>query len=179
MEFVIGDKDRKSGIAELFAATFTQSEGAEEGALIGSLAADLLEDVPPKDIFVFSALEGDAIAGSIIFTRMSYPEDDRTIFLLSPVAVSPSHQNQGLGQKLLHYGLEQLRQHGVDVALTYGDINFYAKVGFVQITETQARPPLSLTYPEGWLGQSLTTKAFTPLKGPSKCVGPLDNPALW
>ncbi|QMU56914.1 MAG: hypothetical protein GKR98_01030 [Boseongicola sp.] len=38
----------------------------------------------------------------------------------------------------------------------YGVINFYAKIGFPRITEGIAQAPLPLSYPKGWLGQSLT-----------------------
>ena len=110
---------------------------------------------------------------------MTYAEEKRTVFILSPMAVASALQGKGIGQKLLAFGLNHLRQNGVEVALTYGDINFYSRVGFQQITEAIARPPLPLHYPEGWLGQSLTGGALAPLRGPSSCVDALNDPALW
>ncbi|TMV09971.1 N-acetyltransferase [Ruegeria sediminis] len=179
MDFTTSYTDRMSEIIDLFRSTFTSSEGAEEGELIGNLVAEMFATVDAADITVISALEGNAIAGTIIFTRMSYPEDERTVFILSPMAVATTRQGKGLGQKLLSFGLNTLRDDGVDVALTYGDISFYSKVGFARITETVAQPPLPLKYPEGWLGQSLTGGPLDPLQGPSRCVEALDNPALW
>lgn len=64
-------------------------------------------------------------------------------------------------------------------APTYGDIKSYAKVGFAQITEDVAQPPQPLSYPEGWLGQSLASKTLVPLRGSSTCVAALDDPAYW
>lgn len=119
------------------------------------------------------------VLASIIFTRMTYPDDNRTVFILAPVAVSTGQQGKGLGQRLISHALQALRYNGVDVALTYGDVNFYSKVGFAQITVSDAQPPLPLQYPEGWLGQTLTGKPLTPLTGPSRCVGPLNDPEHW
>lgn len=179
MEFTSEYKDKADDIAEMFEATFTQSEGPEAGQLIKDLVVDMLGTLTGDDMYVFSAIEGDQILGSIIFTRMTYDEDERTVFVLAPVAVATSQQGQGLGQRLINHGLQTLRDQGVDVALTYGDINFYAKVGFAQITEETARAPLPLQYPEGWMGQSLTQPQLMPLKGASQCVEPLNNPDHW
>ncbi|MBT8411700.1 MAG: GNAT family N-acetyltransferase, partial [Octadecabacter sp.] len=107
------------------------------------------------------------------------PQDNRTVFILAPVAVATAHQGFGLGQRLIAHGLETLRKDGVDVVLTYGDVNFYSKVGFALITETEAQPPLPLQYPQGWLGQMLSDTGFTPLVGPSRCVAPLNHPDHW
>jgi putative acetyltransferase len=101
------------------------------------------------------------------------------VFILSPVAVATAQQGNELGQRLINHALEALLDRGVDVALTYGDINFYSKVGFAHITEADAQPPLPLQYPEGWLGQTLKAGPFVPLKGPSRCVVPLHDPIHW
>ncbi len=171
--------ERADEIAALFTATFTNSEGAAEGELIGNLANDLMAKTENDDLFVFSALEGQTIVGTIIFTRLTYPDDERTVFVLAPVAVATSHQGKGVGRALLSYGLKALKANGVDVAITYGDINFYTKVGFAPISEEVAKSPLPLQYPEGWLGQALTAPSLEPLKGQSHCVDALNDSAYW
>lgn len=179
MEITTEYKDKADDIIEMFSDTFTASEGPEAGRLIKNLVADMLSSLTITDMHVFSAVEKTVVLASIIFTRMDYPNDDRTVFILAPVAVSTSQQGKGLGQRLISHALGTLRDSGVDVTLTYGDVNFYSKVGFAQITEYDAQPPLPLQYPEGWLGHSLSAKTLAPLKGPSRCVGPLDNPEHW
>ncbi|MEX0318977.1 MAG: GNAT family N-acetyltransferase [Ruegeria sp.] len=179
MDYASTYKDRTDEIIDLFTSTFTASEGAEEGRLIGQLVTDMFATANDTDMFVFSALHDGAIVGAILFTRLTYPQDDRNVFLLSPVAVATHQQGKGIGQKLLRHGLNSLRQQGVDAALTYGDINFYSKVGFNQITEVDAQAPLPLQYPQGWLGQSLTDRPLDPLKGPSRCVDALNSPDYW
>lgn len=179
MEFTAKFNERKRELVDLFKETFSASEGAEEGVLIGAFVDRMLAKTDAADIFVFSALRADELVGAAIFTRMRYPQDERSVFILSPMAVATAQQGTGIGQMLLTFGLTTLRQNGVDVALTYGDINFYSKVGFGHISDSDAKPPLPLTYPEGWLGQSLTSGPFDPLLGSSACVDALNDPALW
>jgi len=179
MAFTTEYKEKSGDISMMFEQTFTASEGPEAGQIIKALVEDMFETLDNEDMHVFSAIEDGVILGSIIFTRMTYPQDARTVFILGPVAVSTLFQSKGIGQRLITHGLETLRDGGVDMALTYGDVNYYSKVGFSQITEADAQAPLPLQHPEGWLGQSLTDAQFAPLKGPSRCVAPLSDPNHW
>jgi putative acetyltransferase len=179
MDFTTGYAGRKQAIVDLFRATFTASEGAGEGATIGNFAEALLTSTAAEDIFVFCALDEDRVQACAIFTRLRYPDDDRIAFLLSPMAVRTDQQGKGLGQSLLRFGLQNLNDIGVNVALTYGDIAFYQRVGFRHIPETTAQAPLPLSFPDGWLAQSLTAAELRPLQGRSICVAALNDPALW
>jgi putative acetyltransferase len=179
MEFLAGHEGREAQIIDLFAATFTASEGEDEGALIGRLVRDLLSATPGQDLFVFTATEEETIVGGIVFSRLSYPQDDRIVFILAPVAVAPDRQRKGIGQRLLSHGLAALRSAGVDTAMTYGDPRYYARVGFMPISEVDARAPFPLQHPEGWLAQSLSDRPMAPLKGPSRCVEALNDPIFW
>lgn len=179
MEFSERHTGKQNEITELFRATFTASEGKHEGTAIAHLTKDLLVTTRNEDLFVFSAVLDNIIVGCIVFSRLKYEQDDRTVFLLSPVAVTTEYQGRGIGQKLLKFGLGKIREQGVDIAITYGDSNYYGKVGFDQITTQQAKPPLNLGQPNGWLAQSLTGGDFIPLKGPSQCVAAFNNPDYW
>ena len=179
MRFTTGHDGLADDLIELFATTFTASEGAGEGEAIGGLARDMFATTPEEDVLVCSAWDGDALAGCIAFTRLTFEQDPRTAFVLAPVAVETSRQGKGIGQALLRFGLSEMRKHGVDVAFTYGDPAYYGKVGFVPITEDMARAPQSLSMPQGWLAQSLTDAQLTPFKGPSRCVAALDAPQFW
>lgn len=179
VERLNADQGRDAQIVRLFAAAFTASEGEEEGALIGGLAENLLTGTAPQDRVVFTAEEHGAIIGAIIFSRLTYLNDERTVFVLGPVAVAPDRQREGIGQRLLAHGLASLRDAGVDIAMTYGDPGYYVKVGFMPISETDAPAPFALKHPEGWLAQSLTDNPMTPLKGSSRCVEALNDPVFW
>ena len=179
LTFTSGFKGCEEAIDHVFADAFTGSEGAAEGALIADLACDLMRRTPGGDLFVFSAKASDALLGSIIFSRLTYPQESRSVFVLGPVAVLPSAQGRGVGQALLRHGLAQLAVAQVDVAITYGDPAYYAKVGFAPITEDFAAAPFRLQHPEGWLAQSLSDDALTPLQGPCTCVDAFNEPAFW
>ena len=179
MEFRAGITDLADRIIALFTATFTASEGAEEGALIGKLVDEMFRTAEAGDLHVFSALEGETLAGCIVFSRLTFEEDDRTVFILAPVAVETGRQGKGVGRALLTYGLGEVRKRGVDVAVTYGDPAFYGKVGFVPVTAEEVPPPRALNHPEGWLAQSLADRPLAPLKGRSRCVAALDHPEYW
>ncbi len=134
-------KGREREIADLFTATFTASEGAEEGALIGGLVRNLLGGTAEKDLFVFTADEAGTIVGGIVSSRLTFDQDERSVFVLPRVAVATDHQGKGIGQRLLNHGLMSLRNAGVDIAVTYGDPKYYAKVGFTPITDSLLRRP--------------------------------------
>ena len=179
MDFTTDIAGREQDIVDLFSATFTASEGAEEGKRIADLVRKLLDGTPEQDRLVFIAVLAGEVIGAIVFSRLVYLEDDRTVFILSPVAVAPEHQGQGHGQKLLQSGLEALRNAHVDVVVTYGDPNYYSKVGFHQITEAFAKAPFNLSHPEGWLAQSLSSTELEPLKGSAQCARALNDPVYW
>ena len=179
MDFLTDYATYETEISELFAATFTASEGAEEGALIGTLARRLIAETPAEDLRVFTAREDGVLIGGIFFTRLSYDNDPRTVFMMAPVAVATAHQGQGTGQRLIAHGLDALAQEGVDIAVTYGDPAFYGRVGFEPVTVSDLPAPQPLNHPLGWIAQSLTDTPLTPLRGPARCVAAFDDPALW
>lgn len=179
MEVRLGAGDRAEELAGLVKDTFTASEGPEEGELIGALAESLFSTTPDEDLLVVSAWEDGVTSGCIVFSRVTFAADDRTVFVLAPVAVATARQRRGVGQSLIRRGLDELRRRGVDVALTYGDPNYYSKVGFVKITEERVPAPFRLAHPQGWLGQSLTDRPLDALQGASRCVEALNRPEFW
>ena len=179
MEFSAQIDGREEQIKSLFAQTFAASEGADEGRLIAALVEGLLNTTPREDLFVFTQAEGEALIAAAIFSRLTYSEDARSVFILSPMAVATERQKQGVGQALLKEALSALSKEGVDVAITYGDPAFYGKVGFEPLDEDAAAAPLPLSQPVGWIGQPLQEPALLPLKGRCTCVAALDDPAIW
>lgn len=179
MDMATGSEGCEEALIDLFGSTFGASEGAEEGARIGGLVRDLLADTPSADIRVFRAEDRGRVIGAAVFTRLTFPEDPRRVMLLAPLAVATDRQRQGVGQALLARALEALRSEGFDVAITYGDPNYYGKAGFVPISERQARAPLPLSLPHGWLGRSLGEGAMPDLKGASTCVSALNRTDVW
>lgn len=179
MRIATGFAGREAAIVALFATTFADSDGADEGARIGGLVRDLLADTPAADIRVFRTEEGGQVIGAVVFTRLRYSDDQRRVVLLSPLAVAPARQRRGVGRSLLLHALEALRSEGLEVALTYGDPGYYSRVGFMPITEEQARAPLPLSMPHGWLGRPLGPGPMPLILGASTCVPALDRADIW
>jgi len=178
MNFSTYKKSDIEEIKQLFLRVFSDSEGQEEGSLIGSLVLDIMTSTDAQDIYGFIATENDQIIGSIFFTRLAF-ENSENAFILSPVAIHTNHQGKGIGQNLINFGIKHLKENSVRLVFTYGDPNFYSKVGFRCITETIAKAPFELSQPEGWLCQSLVSDEIRPIAGNSRCVEALNKPEYW
>ena len=168
----------KSEITNLFIETFTDSEGESEGRAIGDLVKTYFTDTEEEDFLCFVAKEGAKIVSSVFFTKLRFKNDIRA-YILSPMATLSKFQGRGIGQKLIRFGLDNLREIGVEIVVTYGDPNFYSKVGFQHISEDIIKAPLKLSMPEGWLGQSLTSDNIKVLDEKPTCVSALNKPELW
>lgn len=161
--------------------SFGQSQGEDEGKLISSLTEQLLTRTPKEDLHAFCAVDSGTLIAAVIFSRIRFGNDPRIVHLLSPMAVAPDRQRQGVGSALIRFGLETLQSFGTDIALTYGDPAYYGRFGFLQTTPQIAPPPqgLTLSFPHGWRALSLTQAPVTKLPGPSRCVTALHDQAYW
>jgi predicted N-acetyltransferase YhbS len=166
-------------LSGFFTDIFSASEGPSEGELIGNLARRLVSETPSEDVWVFIARDGGELTGAIIFSRLRFEQETKTVVVLGPVAVATARHGQGIGQSLIAHGLAELKREGVEIAVTYGDPRFYGKVGFAPVSEADVPAPYPLQYPEGWLAQTLTDLALMPLKGPSHPVKAFEDPAFW
>ena len=165
-------------LIQLFITTFTDSEGEAEGVLIGKLVRDFLDTTGGTDLRIFVTVDEGAIIASTVFSRLSCG-DGTIAFLMAPVAVHPDYQKRGLGQELIRNGLDALRESGVELVMSYGDINFYAKTGFAAVSEDVVPAPLPLTFPTGWIGQALNGRVIRPVRGGTRCVPAIDNVEYW
>ncbi len=146
--------------------------------LIGNLTYDIMTGTDAQDIYGFIATENKQIIGSIFFTRLTF-ESGVNAFLLSPVAIHTSYQGKGIGQKLINFGIGHLKENRVSIVFTYGDPDFYSKVGFNLIPEQTVKAPFKLSQPEGWLAQSLVSDEVKPIAGNSYCVEAFNKPEIW
>lgn len=179
MNFASGCTGQETEIAGHFGAVFAASEGADEGARIGRLARALMAETEAGDRIVVVARETGALVGCIIFSRLRFSQDRRTVFLMAPVAVATARQGRGIGQRLIAYGLDLLRGGGADVAVTYGDPGYYSRTGFLPVSTDRVPPPFPLSQPHGWLARSLTGRQLGSIAGEPTCVKALQDPAYW
>ncbi|MCQ0112529.1 Predicted N-acetyltransferase YhbS [Zhouia amylolytica] len=170
---------RDNEIIALFRQTFTDSESEKEGNHIGTLVKQFLEHTPNEGIRVFITTKDDQVVSGVIFSKLTFEDCNICIWLLSPAAVVTSMQGKGVGQGLIRFAHDYLKQEGVQQLVTYGDINFYSKVGYKPITEEIIPSPLKLSYPEGWLAQSLESEHIKAISGKVYCVEAINRPELW
>ncbi|WP_210445674.1 GNAT family N-acetyltransferase [Vibrio crassostreae] len=185
MKFRQYDSSEIETITQLFTQTFTDSEGENEGKTVGKLANDLLTTTAPAELLCFVAEDDSSesdtdstIVGAIIFTPLSF-DDETKAYLLSPVAVRTQVQKRGICQQLINFGLENLKEQGIELAVTYGDPSYYSKVGFAPITVEQTPAPFELSYPHGWIAQSLTGSEIKVTSEQSSCVEAFAHAEYW
>ena len=80
---------------------------------------------------------------------------------------------------IINFGISHLKSQGVNLVFTYGDPNFYSRVGFKPVSESTIKAPLKLSYPEGWLAQSLDGSRIKAIKGAVHCVEALNDQKYW
>ena len=176
MKYSEYDPNKREEINQLFIKTFTDSEGESEGLIIGELTNNFM--LSSDDYYCFVATDNNTIIGSVFFSSLTFERSIKA-YILSPMATLTEYQGKGIGQKLINYAHNILKENGVELVVTYGDINFYSKTGYKQISEEVIKAPLKLSYPEGWLGQSLVSEKLEPIAGMSYCVEALKKPDLW
>ncbi|MDG1122547.1 MAG: N-acetyltransferase [Glaciecola sp.] len=178
MKYWIFNDSNPQKVITLFKDVFTASEGENEGQIISDFVTNLIKTTQPQDLIILTAEEQDNVIGSLCFSRFTVP-GKQVAFILSPVAIASHYQGQGIGQKLIQYGLDHLRSKNVSLAFTYGDPSYYSKIGFEQINESIVKAPCPLSMPEGWLAQSLNGQKIQPMSGNTQCVEALNDPSLW
>ncbi len=114
-----------------------------ESAFGQKAEADLVERLR-RDGEVVLALtaEDDPPVGHIVFSRLTLPESPSVrACALAPLAVSPSHQRQGIGSALVREGLRRLAESGTDLVVVLGEPAYYGRFGFTPaMTDKLATP---------------------------------------
>jgi predicted N-acetyltransferase YhbS len=167
----------KQEIIELFQKTFSQSEGETEGELLAALTADLSDMLGIESVSCLGAFESNKLIAAIFLTDLIFQQDFK-VKMLAPVAVRTEFQRKGVGQTLILNAMQSLQASGVDLIVTYGDPDYYSKVGFQALSEQDVPAPMPLSMPIGWLGKTLNRPIPSDLTTP-KCVEPFSNQNLW
>jgi putative acetyltransferase len=95
------------------------------------------------------AVQAGQVVGHVMFTRslLDAPRRLVEVQVLSPLAVAPGHQRQGVGSALVRSGVELLSRQGVPLVFLEGDPAYYTRFGFTPGGELGFRKP-SLRIPD-------------------------------
>ena len=105
---------------------------------------DALRDAASPFLSLVAEDDGE-IVGHICFTPVAVEREDggtATILGLAPMAVLPERQNQGIGSKLVHAGLDACRNAGYGAVVVLGHPDYYPSFAF----EPAARRGLKSEY---------------------------------
>jgi len=89
------------------------------------------------------AEEDGMIIGHILFFPIQIKSGDNSYksISLAPMAVLPEYQNQGIGSKLVRYGLEKCREKGYHSVIVLGHPEYYPRFGFKKASKWGIRLP--------------------------------------
>jgi putative acetyltransferase len=183
---VIGIRPEHAGdlgaVRELHLAAF-----GDHGQMVGRLVEGLWEAHRETAVGLV-AVDGDEIVGHALFTPSLLDAPPRLVevAVLSPLAVSPAHQGQGVGGALVRQGLDRLAERSCPAVFLEGDPRYYGRFGFRAGKELGFRKP-SLRIPdagfqvllmpsyEPWMTGTLV---YSPVFWEHDAVGLRDSPGL-
>lgn len=164
------------GIHDLYLSAFDDSEAAT----VSRLAVDLLRECDSNAALAWVTTEKEQLMGHVAFSPIHSETNSKFLgYILAPLVVVPARQKQGIGTRLVQYGLNRLADLKAPLVFVYGDPEYYKRFGFSAETATSFIPPYSLQYPQGWLGLVLNPIEPWPVALKINCATPLRCASLW
>lgn len=132
------------------------------GQAVAGLVDALRESVTTEDGLSLVAEDAGEVVGHVMFTRSLLDAPPRLVDVqvLSPIAVLPQRQGQGIGSALIRKGLQVMAERSVPVVFLEGDPGYYSRLGFVAGAAQGFRKP-SLRIPDPAF-QSVRLPAYRP-----------------
>ena len=117
--------------------------------MVARLVDGLRQKVTANDGLSLVAAEAGEVVGHVMFTRswLDAPRRLVDVQVLSPVAVLPERQGQGIGSALIWRGLKEMVEQSVPVVFLEGPPHYYSRFGFAPGAEQGFRKP-SLRIPD-------------------------------
>lgn len=90
---------------------------------------DALRDAGALTISLVAVQDG-GVVGHVAFSAVTISDGSNGWYGLGPVSVRPDQQRKGIGQALIHKGLELLQHIGAQGCVVLGDPGYYSRFGF-------------------------------------------------
>jgi putative acetyltransferase len=91
---------------------------------------DALRRAGALSVSLVATEDGDVV-GHVAFSPVLINRQAGDWYGLGPVSVRPDRQRQGVGQRLIRQGLEELRSRGAEGCVVFGEPAYYGRFGFV------------------------------------------------
>ena len=92
-----------------------------------------------EDYLSFVAVEDGSVIGHILFTPATVENCTAVGMGLAPMSVLPSQQKNGVGSRLVRYGMDFLRNAGCPFVIVLGHPEYYPRFGFEPASKHQLR----------------------------------------
>jgi putative acetyltransferase len=105
----------------------------DHGIAVADLVDTLRGTITTDSGLSLVAEHAGQIVGHIMFTRclLDAPRRLVDVQVLSPLAVAPEYQKQGIGSALIREGLEIMARQQVPLVFLEGDPGYYSRFGFL------------------------------------------------
>ncbi|CAF0887615.1 unnamed protein product [Rotaria sp. Silwood1] len=113
----------------------------------------------------FVALVDKKIVGHLLFTpiKINYSLSSKSIssLALAPISILSEYQRQGIGSKLIGYGLSELKLQGFSSIIVLGHEHYYPRFGFVPARKYNIRAPFPLDNDDCFMALELKPETFS------------------
>ncbi len=124
-----------AAISEVVAAAFGRPNEAKLVELIRA------SDAHVPELALVAEVDGE-IGGHVMFSYVSLlGEEELAVLLLSPLAVTPVRQRQGIGRALVKAGIERAEARGEPLIVVEGIPAYYPQFGFRRARDYGLEPP--------------------------------------
>lgn len=160
-----------------------QAFGHDEGPEIVTLVDAMHRDPSAQPQLSLVAVDEEQVVGHVVFTpvRIERTELPVEAMILAPLGVLPSHQRQGVGNRLIHDGLTRLSAMGVGLVFVLGHVEYYRRCGFMSAAAYGLTTPHRIpeAHLDAWMVQELVPGELKRVRGRVDCCDSLNRPEYW